>query len=55
MNVDEKALAHKLFQSKVLTSEGQAFEDLFTLVMQKSNPNFVQVKPQGKFGDRGVF
>lgn len=40
------------FRVQMLQSEGQAFEDLFTKVMQCHNPNFRPVKPQGKIGDR---
>ena len=52
MNNKEKYLAHILFKVRVLTSEGQDFENLFIAIMQSANLNFRPVKPQGKFGDR---
>jgi hypothetical protein len=52
MNSDEKALMRILFINRMLQSSGQEFEDLFTRVMQASNPQFRQIKPQGQIGDR---
>jgi hypothetical protein len=52
MNVDEKTLARILFQLKVHSSNGQAYEDLFVDVMRRESSDFVPVKPQGRFGDR---
>lgn len=52
MNTEEKALARILFQKKVLSSNGQAYEDLFVAVMQNAFPDFKPIKPQGKIGDR---
>ncbi len=47
-----KHYAREMFKSKVCTSDGQAFEDLFIKVMQLANPNFRPVKPQGRIGDK---
>lgn len=52
MNRDERALARFMFKYKVLTSDGQAYEDFFVDIMQRGNTNFIGVKPQGKIGDR---
>jgi len=52
MNRDEKALARGLFRLKVHESDGQAFEGLFVAIMQKANPDFIPIKPQGNIGDR---
>ena len=52
MNSEEKAIARILFKIKIYESNGQAFEDLFTAIMSKSNSNFRPVKPQGTIGDR---
>lgn len=41
-----------LFQLKIHQKEGQEFENFFSKIMTYYNPNFEQVKPQGKFGDR---
>ena len=45
-------IARLLFKTKVYQSDGSAFESLFTQIMQASNHNFQQVKPQGQYGDR---
>lgn len=52
MNKDERSLARIMFKNKVLSSSGQAYEDLFCAVMSKAYSDFVPVKPQGRFGDR---
>jgi hypothetical protein len=52
MNRDEKVLSRFMFKYKVVTSDGQAYEDLFVDIMQRGNPDFISVKPQGKIGDR---
>ncbi len=49
---EQRYIARLLFKNKVLKSDGQAFEDLFTAIMTKANPNFTPVKPQGSIGDR---
>lgn len=50
-NTNEKYIARIMFKNKVYEYDAQAFESLFTLVMQKNNKNFEQVKPYGNIGD----
>ena len=52
MTRDEKLIARTKFQNKLLSSDKQVFEDLFTNVMQSSDLNFKLVKPQGSEGDK---
>lgn len=52
MTKDERYIATLQFQNKVLKSSGNSYEELFTCVMQQSNPNFTPVKPQGSWGDK---
>lgn len=52
MNRDEKAFARVMFKHKAVTSDGQAYEDLFIDIMTRGNLDFVGVKPQGRIGDR---
>lgn len=52
MTSDDRHIAGLCFQNKVYKSTGNAFEDLFTLVMELSNPNFKKVRPQGTLGDK---
>jgi hypothetical protein len=52
MNREEKQIARIIFRNKILSSDKQAYEDLFTEVMQATDPNFQPVKPQGKEGDK---
>ena len=52
MNSDEKALARIMFKNKVNGADGNAFEDLFTAIMNYAEPGFKQIKPWGNIGDR---
>jgi hypothetical protein len=52
MTQEEKHIARTKFQNKLLSSDKQAFEDLFTKVMQLNDKNFQPVRPQGKEGDK---
>jgi len=52
LNREEKALARILFKNKIYKSDGQAFEDLFTQIMNYAEPDFKQIKPWGNIGDR---
>jgi len=52
MNSHEKYLARILFRLLVHSSDGQAFEDVFTQIMGYTSADFTPVKPQGQFGDR---
>lgn len=52
MNRSEKYIARIMFQLKIHTSDGQSYENLFSRVMVKHNPNFKMIKPYGNVGDR---
>lgn len=52
VNRSEKYIARLMFQLKIHTSDGQIYENLFSKVMFKHNPNFRMVKPHGNIGDR---
>lgn len=52
MNIQEKTIARKLFQNKVFKSDGQAFEDIFTEIMNYSEKDFQSIKAWGNIGDR---
>ncbi len=52
MNNDKQYIARVQFKNKVLSSHGQAYEDLFIRVMQASDNGFRPVKPQGREGDQ---
>jgi len=49
---NKRYIARLVFQNRIYSSDGNEFEKLFTQIMQCCNPNFQQVKPQGKYGDR---
>jgi len=51
-NLEEMEIARCQFIVKLVTSDGQKFEDLFSEVLGLSNTNFRPVKPQGSLGDR---
>ncbi|HEY4326621.1 MAG TPA: ABC-three component system protein [Mucilaginibacter sp.] len=52
MTTPEIYFARKLFQLEIYKRKGQDFENLFTRVIQLSNPAFTPVTPQGRYGDR---
>lgn len=52
MTTEEVTLARILFENKVRRSDGNAFEDLFTQIMNYAEPEFEQIKPWGNIGDR---
>ncbi|MCP4109773.1 MAG: hypothetical protein GY749_30365 [Desulfobacteraceae bacterium] len=52
MNTQEKTLARHLFQNKIFKAKGQAFEDIFTAIMNYAEPGFQQIKAWGNIGDR---
>lgn len=52
MNESEKTLARILFKNKIHAANGQAFEDIFTQIMNYAEPDFTQIKPWGNIGDR---
>jgi len=52
MNSEEKALARMLFKLKLHEADGQAFEDIFTSIMNYTEADFQSIKPWGNIGDR---
>jgi hypothetical protein len=51
MNKIQKYFARLEFRNKILISDAQSFEDLFTEIMSQKLPSFQPVKPQGRLGD----
>ena len=52
MNLQERTLSRQLFQNKILKADGQAFEDIFTSIMNYAKADFRSIKPWGNIGDR---
>jgi len=52
MNTQEKALARRFFRLEIHEANGQAFEDLFTAIMNYAEPDFQAIKAWGNIGDR---
>lgn len=52
MKTEEITLARIFFENKIRRSDGNTFEDLFTQIMYYAEPDFEQIKPWGKIGDR---
>ena len=52
MTSQERTLARHLFQNKILKADGQAFEDIFTSIMNYAKADFRSIKPWGNIGDR---
>lgn len=52
MNSQEKMLLRVMFKNKIYKYDGQAFEDLFTFVMNYAEKGFQSIKPWGNIGDR---
>jgi hypothetical protein len=52
MNLQERTIARHLFQNKLFKANGQAFEDIFTSIMNYTEANFQSIKPWGIIGDR---
>ena len=52
MDRNTRYIVRLMFQTKVYSCDGAAFESFFTHIMQRHNRNFQQVKPQGQYGDR---
>ena len=52
MILQEKTLSRHLFQNKILKADGQAFEDIFTSIMNYAEADFRSIKPWGNIGDR---
>lgn len=49
---EEKSILRILFQNKLYKADGQAFEDIFTSIMNYAEPDFRPIKPWGNIGDR---
>ncbi len=49
---EDKFMARSMFKSKILQADGQAFEDLFTNIMNYRDSDFLSIKPWGNIGDR---
>jgi hypothetical protein len=52
MDNQEKILARILFENKIFKADGNAFESLFTEIMNFAEPDFQQIKPWGNIGDK---
>ncbi len=52
VNSSEKSILRTLFKLKIHEATGAAFEDIFTSIMNYSEPDFQQIKPWGNIGDR---
>ncbi len=51
MNRNERQFADILFSLKIHEYKGSEFQKFFVEIMEKANPNFRSIKPQGKEGD----
>jgi len=52
MNQNTIDILHLLFRNKLYELDGGAYEAFLTKVMTARDKRFIQVKPQGQFGDR---
>ncbi|MBZ4191561.1 ABC-three component system protein [Niabella beijingensis] len=52
LTADDLYIARKLFQLEIYKRNGQSYEDFFSKIMRLHNIDFIQIKPQGQFGDR---
>lgn len=52
MHTNERLIARVKLRLRIYESDGSAFETLFTTVMDYAHDDFVQIKPQGTYGDR---
>ncbi|MBU1669320.1 NACHT domain-containing protein [bacterium] len=52
MTDNQKAQARVFFENRILKSDKQAFEDLFTEIMNYKELDFRSIKPWGNIGDR---
>ncbi len=52
LNANEKFILRIIFKNKIYRSDGQAFEDLFTSIMNYAEKDFQQINPWGNIGDR---
>jgi len=52
LTADDLYIARRLFQLEIHQRNGQDYENLFSKVMRLHNVDFIQIKPQGPYGDR---
>jgi hypothetical protein len=52
MTIEEKSIVRFLFQNKIYKADGQKFEDIFTDIMKYAYPEFQQIRPYGRAGDK---
>ena len=52
LNTDDLHIARRLFQLEIHQRNGQDYENLFSKVMRLTCIDFIQIKPQGQYGDR---
>ena len=52
MTNNQKAQARIFFENRILKADKQAFEDLFTEIMNYKEADFQSIKPWGNIGDR---
>lgn len=52
LTADDLYIARRLFQLEVYKRNGQDYENLFSKIMRLHNVEFIQIKPQGQYGDR---
>lgn len=52
LTTDDLYIARRLFQLEMYRRNGQDFENLFSKIMRLHNIEFIQIKPQGQYGDR---
>jgi hypothetical protein len=52
LNKEEKHILRILFKNRILASNGQSFEDLFTHIMSYKEKDFQPIRPWGNIGDR---
>ena len=52
MTGDEKYMLRLIFQNKIYKADGQKFEDIFTDIMKYADPEFKQIRPYGRTGDK---
>ena len=52
MTYEERYMANLIFKAKILEKDAYEFQNFFTKIMSKYDPDFTPIKPQGRIGDR---
>jgi hypothetical protein len=52
MDSEMKSTVRTFFKNKIYNADGQKFEDIFTDIMRYAEPEFQQIKPYGRVGDK---